>query len=971
MSDRDGTIGSGASFSTSTLSVGTHVVTATATDGQGLTGTDTVTIAVTDGGVQQITAQVAVSDDDAEESGAGNISLGSSDLELVETGGAAQVVGIRFPGLDIPAGAEIVSATLQFTVDETSNAATSLLVQAEATVDAAPFQRVEFDISGRTRTATSVAWQVPIWPTVGDAGPDQQTPDLAAVLQEVVDQPGWASGNAVVFIVTGSGTRTAESFDGAPAGAPVLDVEYTVEPNDPPLVTITTPFDGSSQPEDQPLNLSGTATDTEDGDLSTNIVWASDHDGTLGIGASLAVQLSPGIHAITATVVDSGGRTGSSSVTTTMTFADPVIIGAGDIAKCPDLVAEQTAQILDRYPGATIFTTGDNAYFDGSPTEFAQCYDPTWGRHKANTRPSTGNHDYRTADAAGYFGYFGAAAGSPDEGFYDYEVGTWLVLALNSNCDFVGGCEPGSPQYQWLESVLAANAGRMCTAAYWHHPRFSSGPHGGSTSIAPLWDLLYAYGTDVVIAGHLHAYERLVPVDQLGVADPAHGINQFIVGTGGTSLTTFIDPPAATTATRQDTEHGVLMLRLRDGEFAWEFLPVVGGTFTDSGTSSCISAANAAPAVTITSPGPTTTVQAGTVVSFAATAADPEDGDVTASIMWTSDLDGQIGSGPSMATSSLSVGIHIVTATARDGAGLAGSNAVTVEVLPTPGNSPPTVDAGPDQTVAIADGAVVTATTGDDGVPDPPGAVSVTWSQTGGVGAATFADPTAATTAVTFSQVGVYELTATASDGEWWATDALEVTVTSGGAPATIEVRINAAFDDVEEDFDGSVTASSSDLELVEDPNAQVVGLRFTPVEIPAGATVTNAYIQFTVDEETMTPTNLEVRAELSADAAPFTTADFDVTSRPVTSATALWSPDAWSVRGESGPAQQTTDLTAVLQQVVDLAGWKSGNALVFVISGSGKRVAEAFDGDAPAAALLHVEFTSSAPSSNSLGGPR
>jgi hypothetical protein len=140
-----------------------------------------------------------------------------------------------------------------------------------------------------------------------------------------------------------------------------------------------------------------------------------------------------------------------------------VLVGAGDIAGCGSQKDEETAALLDNIPG-TVFTVGDNACPDGTHYEFSHCYDPTWGRHKARTRPAPGNHDYHTKDASGYFSYFGAAAGNEGAGYYSYDVGDWHIIVLNSECSEVGGCDPASPQGQWLQDDLAANPGTRTLA---------------------------------------------------------------------------------------------------------------------------------------------------------------------------------------------------------------------------------------------------------------------------------------------------------------------------------------------------------------------------------------------------------------------------------------------------------------------------------------------------------------------------
>jgi hypothetical protein len=261
---------------------------------------------------------------------------------------------------------------------------------------------------------------------------------------------------------------------------------------------------------------------------------------------------------------------------------DPVFVGAGDIAACSSDGDEATASLLDTISG-TIFTTGDNVYASGTAEEFANCYAPSWGRHKGRTRPSAGNHDYGTAGAAGYFGYFGSMAGEPGKGYYSYDLGAWHIIVLNSNISV----ETGSPQEGWLRADLAAHP-VVCTLAYWHHPRFSSGTvHGSDASLQPLWQALYDSGADVVLVGHEHNYERFAPQDPSGLADPTRGIRQFVIGTGGRSHYPFGIPIANSEVRNSDTD-GVLKLTLHPTSYTWEFIPEAGKSFRDSGDAACV-----------------------------------------------------------------------------------------------------------------------------------------------------------------------------------------------------------------------------------------------------------------------------------------------------------------------------------------------------------------------------------------------
>jgi hypothetical protein len=263
---------------------------------------------------------------------------------------------------------------------------------------------------------------------------------------------------------------------------------------------------------------------------------------------------------------------------------DPVLVGAGDIASSGS-GDSATAALLDNIPG-TVFTVGDNAYPDGTASDFQNYYAPTWGRHKARTRPSAGNHDYHTAGAAGYFGYFGASAGDPAKGYYSYDLGNWHVVAINSNCSQVGGCGAGSPQEQWLRADLAAST-QPCTIAYWHHPLFTSGlNHGPSTEMRPITQALYDHNAEVVVAGHNHHYERFAPQDPNGNLDTARGIRHFVAGMGGNSHYGFGIIRANSQARNSDT-YGVLKFTLHAGGYDWQFVPEAGKTYSDSGTTAC------------------------------------------------------------------------------------------------------------------------------------------------------------------------------------------------------------------------------------------------------------------------------------------------------------------------------------------------------------------------------------------------
>ena len=285
--------------------------------------------------------------------------------------------------------------------------------------------------------------------------------------------------------------------------------------------------------------------------------------------------------------------------------ADPVIAAAGDIACDPASSSFHGGQgsgstcrqlavsnLLVAGQFSAVLALGDTQYACGGFAAFQQSYDLSWGRVKSITHPVVGNHEYLTsggtdcsptANAAGYFQYFGAAAGSASKSYYSFNLGAWHLIALNSNCTQAGGCGPTSPQGKWLAADLAANKS-MCTLAYWHIPLFSSGGRASSNTLK-LWQQLYAAHADLILDGHDHIYERFAPQTPAGVADPVNGIREITVGTGGanhTSLRTL----AANSVVTNTNSFGILELTLHTTSYSWSFMPAVG-SFRDSGSASC------------------------------------------------------------------------------------------------------------------------------------------------------------------------------------------------------------------------------------------------------------------------------------------------------------------------------------------------------------------------------------------------
>ncbi|HVT75739.1 MAG TPA: metallophosphoesterase [Acidimicrobiales bacterium] len=270
----------------------------------------------------------------------------------------------------------------------------------------------------------------------------------------------------------------------------------------------------------------------------------------------------------------------TTSTTVPVASDAPLVVAAGDIACPPNLKPslgqcqqEATAETVESLHPAAVLALGDLQYESGEARNFTASYDASWGRFKSITHPAPGNHDWSTPNLAGYRQYWGLKAAAP---WYSFDVGTWHLIALDSDCRSVGGCQAGSVEEQWLKADLAAHPAQ-CILAYWHHPRWSSGIHGTDPGYDDFWKDLSNSHADIVLSGHDHDYERF---------GPDRGVREFVVGTGGRSLYPTINVEQRSEA-RSSSSFGVLALRLGDGSYSWQFVPSAGGGFTDAGSSRC------------------------------------------------------------------------------------------------------------------------------------------------------------------------------------------------------------------------------------------------------------------------------------------------------------------------------------------------------------------------------------------------
>jgi len=343
----------------------------------------------------------------------------------------------------------------------------------------------------------------------------------------------------------------------------------------------------------------GKARTDRNGEFSTRLTVPSLPASRRLVRVKLGSRASGFFFRITPTpAVAPGGTRGSSpAATPTGTSGigpDPAIYAAGDIACAPGDPSSattchemRTSDIILNGGASKALALGDLQYNSASLSNLRASYDRSWGRVKSITRPALGNHE---STGNGYFDYFNGSgvnngpAGERGKGYYSYDVGSWHLIALNSNCSRVA-CNAGSAQERWLRADLASNP-RTCTLAYWHHPRFSSGYGGDNTFMQDIWKALYDAKADLVLSGHSHDYERFAPMSTNGGLDRTRGIRQFVVGTGGAFFTS-LSGARPNSEVRQSTTFGVLKLTLRPTSYDWQFVPEVGRTFSDTGSQAC------------------------------------------------------------------------------------------------------------------------------------------------------------------------------------------------------------------------------------------------------------------------------------------------------------------------------------------------------------------------------------------------
>jgi hypothetical protein len=698
------------------------------------------------GGVIDI--RISGSLDDVEESDTGGMRMTSTDLELVYDGGN-QEVGMRFNGAQIPPGVTITNAYMQFKVDETSSGATDLVLEGEAIDDAPAFISTMYNVSNRNRTSASVNWSPPPWTSSGAAGLDQRTPDLSMIIQEIVDRAGWVEGNSIVLIVTGSGARWAESYDGDPVGAALLHVAYTQGSTTETPMPTATPLPTSTP--------SPTYTPTE-------------------TPTSTSTPLP--IHTPTPTSTPEATITPTPTETPTPT-STPL----------PTHTPTQTST-----PGATLTQT------------------PT-----ASTTP--------TSLPAGEIINV-RVAGSLDDA-EEAESGSMSLTSTDLELVFAGSNQEVGMRFNGLQIP----PGATITDAYVQFKVDETS--SGDTSL-----LIEAEASD----------------NAPGFVSLAHNISSR---SRTFSRVNWTPPPW--------TVEGAAGIDQRTPDISLIIQEVIDRSGWVKGNSIVL---------LVTGSG----------------------------VRWAESYNGDQ-SGAALLHVGFSQGTSTETATP------------TSTHLPTAtGTNTPTYT--PTTTIPT----------------DTP----------------TSTLPATNTPTSTHTQTSTPSPTYTPSP---------TLTPTPQPAGMLIDVRVSGSLDDAEESKNGNMRLTSSDLELVYTGGNQEVGMRFNGIQIPPGATITKAYVQFKADETSSGETILKIEGEAIDDAPAFVSLKYNISSRLRTVANVRWSPAPWTMVGEAGLNQRTPDLSQIIQELVNRNGWVPGNSIVLIVTGSGTRWAESYNGDRAGAPLLHIEY--------------
>jgi hypothetical protein len=1066
---------------------GTYELSLTGYDGRFYT-TDMLTIRVRliCGGEGRFDRRVAVGADDAEENASGSVTLTGNDLELVMDA-SLQTVGLRYTGLEIASGAVITDAYVQFMSQELQSEATNLKIQAEDADTSAAFTTATRNLSARPKTDAFAAWTPAAWTTVGVEGAAQRTPDLTAVIQEIVDRPGW-QGRSLALVITGTGHRTAKSFETLNTGAPLLHIEYgCAGTNRRPVadagIDQSIIFDPAN-PARPRVNLAGRTTD--DGlpnpPARLTSTWRQ-VGGPAGVtfGDSLAPVTTvtfpgAGTYDLSLTGHD-GALSASDQVTITVRSCvgmveKRVAVGTDDAEENSSGTVTVTGNDLELVMDANLQTVGlrftgvdilPNAIITSAYVQFMS--------QELQSEATSLKIQGEDADTTATFttATRNVSLRPRTDAFAMWAPGAWTTVGITGpeqrTSDLSAVIQEIVDRPGWKGrslSVIITGTGHrtaksfetLASGAALLHVEYGCGNRRPVVDAGPdqaiTFEPMTAVGTSLESIGGVSL--AMAPSANLagrvtddGLPNPPGRVTSVWRQVSGPLGMTFADSLSpATAATFPDRVEGTYVLSLTGNDGALSTTDLVTVTVSErrptptmldraitvgsddaeeSASGSVVltgsdlemmidGTAQRAVGVRFTSlaipPGAnisgawiqfkskeaqseatSLTIRAhaqDNAPTFTSTSTSISTRPMTSAASWPSLLAWTSGqSTAAQRTTDLKVVVQeivsrpgwasgnaiafVITGTGHRTAYAYESGAANAPVLhveyftgPVP-NRAPVVNAGPDTTVMLNGAAYLRGTATDDGLPAPPSLARM-WSKVAGPGGVTFDSPMAATTRATFAAEGSYRLELMAMDGAYTTRDSVDVTVLDPTRiPTVLEARILAGADDVEESAAGALSASSSDLEMMLDGTSpqRGVGVRFTNLTIPMGVSITNAWIQFKAKEAHTEATTLTVRAHAVDNAPAFATTS-NVTSRTPTIAQTQWANiPAWVI-GAATTAQRTTDLKSVVQEIVSRPGWMSGNAMAFMITGTGRRVASAFENGAANAPVLHVEYLNTPP---------
>lgn len=874
-----------------------------------------------------IDIRIASGGDDVEQHSNGWLYTGSSDLELTTDATVVQTIGLRFPGVALPAGSTVLAAWIQFTVDETSSGATQLAIRGVAQPNPLPFSGA-FGVTTRPSTAAQVAWSPAAWTTLGLAGAAQRTPDLSGILNELIADPGWANGNAAAFTITGTGSRVAESYEGAAASAPLLHIEFAEGgSNTRPVVTAS----ASATTAPGVTTLTGTVSD--DGLPSSTLTWQWTQ--TAGPAVTIA---DPASLVTTATISVAGTyRFTLSASDGALSGAAATIVSAngspGPQPLLPDLISVPPAA------GRQKFTIGDTTF------------------------PALAGHLLLRFDG------------------YVTNVGRGPLHVSGSPQHLIPGDFASHDMWQWVEQTDGSLVRtrkvpiRFETDDDHNHfhlmelVRYSLLMGNGSTGVvaAPGQKVGFCLEDTELVPGHVAPGPKTYTYAFTGGCGQGQpGTTALVMGVtdgwrdvyGWDTNFQWVDvsdivPGSYRVATQADPNNLVLELDEHNPVALASEATIVPGYVPVAGTASA--GAGAPITITLASTKFTSTfVGAPTVGAsrYSITSLpthgqlDVGLGPITGTTVTYTPNPGY--SGPdsfAFGVRNATSAFPFTTPTAQ----------VAISVSATTVNAAPQVTVTATSVAAPGGSTTLSATVTDDGLPTPPAATTWTWSQTSGP-AATIANPAALSTTAVLPVAGTYVFAGTADDGTLTTTNSVTVTVTDPTLRVTNK-RISSGSNDVEQSASGSLYTSSTDLELTVDTTTQTVGLRFVGMAIPRGATIHRAWLQFTADETGASASALSIAIQASGNASAFS-GKSGVSNRPVAGTPVAWNPPPWRTVGAATTDQRTPNLGPLIQRVVNRTDWVSGNAMVLIITGTGTRTAESYEGKRTAAPLLHIEWT-------------